>query len=339
MVVIMHMKVITGLLCLCIVCAASAQAEGVSKRGTTAAPFLQIGVGARATSLGGAFTALANDGSALYWNPAGIDVFQANEFDANYSQWIAGMKFFNAGGVLHLGGFGSVGLAVTTLATPMMEIRTIEDPEGLGTYFDAADLAIGATYAKMLTDRFSFGVTVKYIQRRIWHMTADGVAADFGAHYTLPWSPMKIGMCISNFGSKLRLQGADIQIFHDIDYTKAGNTDAVMAQLYTKEWALPLAFRFGTAIEMVRSSSHALTAVADYVHPNDNNESVNTGLEYVFEDFFSLRAGYENVFLDDSETGMTFGGGISYAGTAVQYAYVKMKHLNYVHQFSVNIQF
>jgi hypothetical protein len=335
----MQMKVITGLLCLCLGCSVTGLAQGVTKRGTTAAPFLQIGVGARSAALGGAFTALSDDGSALYWNPAGIDRFQANEFDANYSKWIADMSFFNAGGVLHLGEFGSFGLSVTTLATPRMEIRTVEDPEGLGTYFDAADIAIGATYAKMLTDRFSFGVTFKYIDRRIWHLSADGMAVDFGAQYTMPWSPLKIGMSITNFGSKLRLEGADIMTFQDIDPAKAGNNDAVMSQLYTKEWALPLTFRFGMALEAVRTSSHAVTVVADYVHPNDNNESANVGVEYVFENFLALRAGYQNLFLTDSEQSLTYGGGVSYEGTSVNYAYVKMEHLNYVHQFTVSIQF
>ena len=44
----------------------------VDKTGTTAAKFLSTNIGSKAVGMGGAFTALANDGSAMYWNPAGI---------------------------------------------------------------------------------------------------------------------------------------------------------------------------------------------------------------------------------------------------------------------------
>src|ERR1041384_7890432 len=40
--------------------------------GTTSAEFLLLGAGARGTALGGAYSAIANDASALYYNPAGI---------------------------------------------------------------------------------------------------------------------------------------------------------------------------------------------------------------------------------------------------------------------------
>ena len=51
----------------------------VSKVGTTAASFLEIGIGSRAIAMGGAFVAVANDATALYWNPGGLSRLPSKE--------------------------------------------------------------------------------------------------------------------------------------------------------------------------------------------------------------------------------------------------------------------
>jgi len=55
--------------------------------GTTTAGFLKIGVGARAAAMGEAFTAVASDGTSLYWNPAGFAQIQKRELSAMYNSW------------------------------------------------------------------------------------------------------------------------------------------------------------------------------------------------------------------------------------------------------------
>ena len=67
--------------------------SNVSKRGTTAANFLEIGIGARALALGSAFTALADDPSTLYWNVGGLAKLKRNGFMFNHSEWIADINF------------------------------------------------------------------------------------------------------------------------------------------------------------------------------------------------------------------------------------------------------
>lgn len=335
----MKRVVVIGLLMSFTGALAPSAAQGVSKRGTTAAPFLEIAAGPRAIGMGGAFTAVANDVSTLSWNPAGIDCFEGNAVGFSYAKWIASMDFAYAGAVLHVSGVGSFGVSVTSLSTPEMEVRTLEYPEGLGTRFDAADIAMGVSYARMLTDRFAFGGTFKYIQRRIWHMSADAIAADFGILYTLPWERMKFGMSITNFGSKLQITGVDANVLTDIDPTRAGNNTSVLAQLQTKQWALPFTLRFGLSLEALRFDENRLTIAADYRHPNSNDESVGLGAEYNFNNLVSLRAGYSSLFIPDSEEGLTVGLGLSYGGVTVDISHMTMRHLGSVQQFGAAIVF
>lgn len=311
----------------------------VSKVGTSAAPFLQIGVGSRALALGEANTSLGDDASAIYWNPAGIDFFTANEVQFNYSDWFAGMKFYNALAVFHAGDIGSFGLSVTSLSTPEMVVRTIEYPEGIGTRFDAADMALGLSYAKSITDRFSFGASFKYINRRIWNMNASAIAMDFGILYKLPVENMQLGMSILNFGSKLQMQGTDGMVYTDIAEDVVGNNTQILAHLMTKEWPLPLSLRFGLSYKVFDTEMHKLTIASDYIHPNDNFSSLNAGAEYGFMDHFFLRAGYKSLMLENAEDGLTLGGGAKYTFVAFDYSYVKMKHLNYVQQFTLKLNF
>ena len=64
-------------------------AYGIDKTGTTAAKFLSIGVGSRSAGLGNAFVAIADDPTAMYWNPAGISRLESHEAIVNHNNWFA----------------------------------------------------------------------------------------------------------------------------------------------------------------------------------------------------------------------------------------------------------
>ena len=138
--------------------------QNISKVGTTAATFLEIGVGASATGMGGAFVTQSNDATSLYWNPAGIANLQQNQVVFNHTNWIASTNLDYAALVLPLGDLGNLGLSYTSLSMPDMAVRTVAMPEGTGEFFSAGDLAIGISYGRTITDRFSIGFTAKYIQ-------------------------------------------------------------------------------------------------------------------------------------------------------------------------------
>ncbi len=283
-----------------------------SKVGTTSAPFLNIAVGARAVGMGGAYTAVADDPTALFWNPAGIagiDKFAANMV---HSDWLLDLNFNVLSATLPISDVGVLGTQATFLTMPDQEITTTQQGEqdGTGLFYSAGSMALGTTFAREFTDRYKLGLTVKYVREWIWHESAQTIALDVGTVYRTTLNDLKIAMAITNFGGDMRMSGRDLVHFSDVDPSRSGNNDRVISEWRTDKWPLPLNMRFGLAMDVIKKSDQRLTAAIDAQHPNDNRESVNLGAEYGYREQFFLRTGYKSLFLPDSEEGLTAGAGL-----------------------------
>lgn len=316
----------------------------ITKVGTTAAPFLEIEVGSRAIAMGGAYVAAARDASALYWNPSGIARMSQGEAFLSHTKWLADTQYDFVGLVLPAGQVGTLGFMFSTLNMGEMKVRTILYPEGTGELFDANSFMFGATWARNLTDRFSIGLSAKWIHETIWHMHSSALAIDIGTLFTTPFNGLMLGMSISNFGNKLQLMGKDTQIKYDPDPTHYGNNSKIDAFMHTSAWSLPLIFRVGLAYPLLKSGSNSLILAMDAAHPNNNTEYVNVGMEYGFRNNLYLRFGYKSLFLKDSEEGLTAGAGFSYRMIGnirvhMDYAYADFGILNSVQRFSLGILF
>lgn len=315
-----------------------------SKVGTTAAPFLGIGVSPRAIGMGGAFVAVADDASALYWNNAGIAQNGNSEVLISHAEWIADMSFDFVAASFDLGA-GAVGISITSLSMDEMEVTTVNEPDGTGEQFDAGDLAVGLTYAHAVTDRFYIGGTAKYINQRIWKESANGFAFDLGTLYrTSFFNGLKIGAVISNFGTKMKMDGDDLVFLHDILETNFGNNENTPGLWLLNSWTLPIMFRVGVAMDVYNAGDHKITIATDAIHPNDNDESLSFGGEYGFKNMLFLRSGYKSAFLDGAEEGMTFGAGFKLnkfgsVGFKVDYAYQDFNRFESVHKFSLGVLF
>lgn len=299
-----------GLLSLWLVLAPAAGAQSVSRAGTTAAAFLGIGVGPRAAALGGAYTALAADATALYWNPAGLAGLATGEVVSAHSEWLADVNHDFVGVAVPFAG-GVAGASVTLLGVPEMTVRTEQNQEGTGETFTAADMAIGLSYGRAITDRFSLGGTVKLIQQRIWNSTASGVALDVGTQFrTGFWGGLTIGASVTNFGSDLRLNGRDLRTFVDPVPGQGGNNGEIPADFALDAWSLPMDFTIGVAATPLDTRMNRLKVAVDALHPSANYESVNAGVEYGFRERLFLRAGMQGLFLEDNEGGLSLGVGV-----------------------------
>jgi len=319
--------------------------DDVTKIGTTSAKFLTIPVGARATAMGGAFVALANDATATYWNPGTLGLLEKNEIYFMHSDYFAdlGLEYISA--VFPWEGFGTVGISVTALNMDEMLVTTIVDPEAAsGSTFDAGSFAVGLSYGRSLTDNFSIGGTVKFISESIANSKATGIAVDVGTIFTTPFRGIRLGVGISNFGQKMKISGEDLLVQQDIDPSINGNNESINAILSTDDFDLPLNLRIGLAYDPIKTANARLTIAADGLHPNDNSESVNTGAELaLLNERFFLRGGYRNLFQDENENSYTLGFGLQYRATALRfrfdYAYADQQHLQGIHQFGFSLQY
>lgn len=333
------------LLVLVIAAPDAGSAQGVSKVGTTAGEFLQIGVGARGMALGGAFVAAVDDITALYWNPAGLARIEKSEVFASHSEWLSDITFDYVGVGFKVGTVGTVGLSLTMLGVPEMIVRTVDRQDGTGETFDAADMALAASFSRVVTDRFSVGITAKYITQRIWHSSASGFAFDLGTQFRTDFfGGLTIGASLFNFGSGLQLSGRDVRTFVDPDPAHLGNNGRIPANFELDTFAIPLNFQFGLSSRPIDTRMHQLTISADALHPSSNNESVNVGMEYGYQNRVLFRVGFQALFLAEREGGLSAGVGIRQAlfngSTAkLDYAYRNSGRLGGIHVVGVALSF
>ncbi len=310
---------------------------------TTAAAFLEIGVGARAQAMGGAFVSLAQDATAMYWNPAGIGKISGFEANFTHVNWLVDTNFDYVGIVVPIGGAAAVGVNVTVFGTGEQPVRVVGQEEGTGEFYSSQDLAAGVSFAVNLTDRFSFGLNVKYIEQRIWNSSANGFGIDVGGLYETQFDGLQMGFSISNFGTDMRLSGRDLRNVLDPDILNEG-VDNIPVSYETDSYTLPLLFRFGLSYQrpLLLEGSN-LTIAVDLLHPNNDEESINLGAEYLMVDTFTLRVGYRSLFLSDRISSLSLGGGLflptsSDMTISIDYAYVDWGILNTVHNFSVGLK-
>ena len=286
--------------------------QGISKRGTTAAQFLKISTGGRGTAMGNANVAICSDLTSSFWNPAGLARIEGVQVYFENNDWLAGTDHqFGAVG-FSWPSVGVFSLSLIMLSTPDDLVRTVENPKGTGEKFNAQDLSIGLTVARNLTDRLSLGATIKNIRQRIWHSSGQAMATDIGVQYKTPIRDIMLGASISNFGNDLSLSGRDMNISVDPDPGNQGNVEFVNAKYQTDAFPLPLFFRVGIGGYLINTPLLQAVFAIDAIHPNDNYEYLNLGLEAAYNELVFIRAGYPSFGKDDSIEGPTFGTGLHY---------------------------
>jgi hypothetical protein len=322
----------------------SAQAQESSQVGTSMMNFLKIGVGAKAAAMGDAFTALTDDASSVYWNPAGLGSLRRNEILMQTTTWIASSKLYFLGIAFPFGDFGTLGASVNAFSTGDIEETTLQQPDGTGRSFSASDFAMGLSYARQLTDRFSVGVTVKYVSEALFRESAEAVAIDVGSIYTTSFlNGMKLGICMSNLGGSVKLDGPDLIVSHDVAPDVPTNR-MVDASLGTQSWDLPLTFRIGAGTYLFNSDNSSMSVEMAVNDSRDYEPRYNVGSEFtlklVDEQRAMLRLGYKGNY---DEEGITAGGGLFVAVAGfdfkLDYAYAHFNRLGAVHRYAVSVLF
>lgn len=315
-----------------------------SKIGTTAAQFLGIPVGARALGMGGTSVAASSDVGTIYFNPGAFSQAQKTEVLVSSTDWLVGSKLRWFGAMVNIDGTNAFGLSITQLDYGQDEVTTPDNPDGTGERWSAQDFAVALSYSRNLTDRFSIGGSAKYISQSIWNESASTFAFDIGLLFVTGFHDMRLGMSIANFGGNMTMDGRDLKKVIDIDPSNAGSNKLNVAKLSTDPWPIPLLFRVGLAMDVLKSELCTLTFESDALRPSDNVEVVNLGAEVTLLNIICLRGGYKSLFQTDSEEGLTLGGGLKYSepsslGLEVNYAYQQFGRFGNINTFSIAMHF
>lgn len=283
-----------------------------TKVGTSAAPFLGIGVGAPAWGMGGAYVSMINDASAMYWNPGVISRFEKTEISFMQADWFLDTKYIYGGITLNLGSGTAAGVQIAYLDYGEEEVTTVDAQEGTGERWDAHDLFVGLSIARSFTDRFSIGGTIKYIEQKIYHESATSVAFDVGLLYITGFRGMRLGMSISNFGSDMEMDGKDLFHTYDPDPNSLGNNFTLTSKYKTDAWPIPLIFRVGLSMEVFDFGENVISIATDSVVPSDNSTNLNVGGQIAIQDAFFVRTGWQALGQKNNESGFTAGLGVKY---------------------------
>jgi len=296
---------------------------GGQRAGISTAQFLKIGVGGRATAMGDAFVAVANDVSALYWNPAGLTQFSENQVMFSHNQWVVDINHDFVGAIYHLDESNTFGVSLTSLSMDEMKVTTEYAPFGTGEYFGFSDLGIAVSYSRKMTDQFSFGGTVRYIEESLDKLKMRGVMIDLGTYYWTGLGSTRFAVAVTNFGNDLAPDGEVVLV---------GNRTKSDWQSFSP----PTMFRIGFAMEPYEDEQHRVTTSVQLNHPNDNSENLSLGIEYVWNKMFFARGGYK---INVDEQNFSFGAGvnvpISIANVSVDYAFTNFTRLGSAHKFSI----
>lgn len=312
-----------------------------SKTGTSIGAFLSIEPSARIAAMGNAGVTQYSEPQAIYYNPGSIGYLQGTMVQFTHSQWLADIAYDY--GVFSFGveGVGNIYATVTSLNSGEIDVRTVSQPLGTGERYSVSDVAFGVGIGRQISERFSIGLQATYIQETIWHSAMSAVSFSVGTIYRLSPDGFHLGASISNFGSRGEYSGRDLRVSYDQDYTKYGDHGQLPAELFTNDFGLPVMFRVGVGMPMQLDESNKITFAVDAFHPSDNTESVSAGAEYTFERFVSLRAGYQNMFMDDSEVGLTLGAGVEYEMSGYKfnfdYGWADHGRLKEAHRITVGI--
>lgn len=255
-------------------------AQEFKKTATAGFVFLEVPSTSRNAAMGESGLALADEhSSAVFNNPASMGFTQYEQsFSASYAPWIADIKNYASSFAYKTdAGVFAVGLVLFDYGS-MPRTQVAQDKQVfdvVGT-FNAKSMAVGASYSKMLTNQFSFGTTLKYVNEQIDIYSASNIVLDAGVLYYTGLGSLRMAAAMQNFGTN--------------------------AKFINDEFKMPAVFKLGLAGEVIgdMDSEHRLTLSVEARHPNDSNEKMSVGAEYCWNKSVALRGGYK--FLYDEES-------------------------------------
>lgn len=308
---------------------------GGQRVGTSVFTFLKIGVSARAAGMGEAVVALHQDASSLVYNPAAIGQLSGTQVSSSRVQWPADIRYDFLGVSRRLAGSHYLGISAGILHMSPMQETTEYMPHGTGNNFIFQDRFLGLSYSVRMSDRFSFGMTVKHVEENLAGHRMRSMLLDVGTFYWTGFRTLRFSAVLSNFGPQARPKGSYERFILD---RETGNDVVIDSEF--ELFSPPTIFRVGSAMELIESQNHSVTVSLQLNHPVDNAENIVAGVEYLFLNTLALRGGYKfNVEEEDFSVGAGFYIFLSPAKLRVDFAYTNMIHLSNPTRLSLAVEF
>lgn len=334
-----------------------AATSGQAQVGITAVPFLQIEPDSRAAGMGNTGVALADNASAVFWNPAGLAFQQGNQVSITHSEWLpkfnADLFYDYLVGKYETKELGVIGAHITYLNLGEQIHTTIENPtgEGLGR-FNSYEFSAGLSYGYQLNDRWALGSGIRFIYSSLFEGEVGQRSVSPGSSFGIDLATMYRSDTFTFLGKEASVNaGLNLSnIGPGVNYTSNGQKDP-----------LPTVLRFGWAFKTnldaegvntltIANDISKIMARSDTVGnaesvfralftswgslERDTGQEVVTlstlqqfmvaaGFEYWYNNLFALRGGY---YYEDPNNGdrqyITIGAGIRYDFIGVDFSYI-----------------
>lgn len=268
--------------------------QDFEKVGTSGSHFLDISPDARVVGMANSVVGtIITDASSVFYNPAALVYMNGSNIFFSRVNWFAGINYNSLSGGMKTP-IGNIAVHMRQLSTGDIYETTVQKQQGTGRSFVWNDLAVGISWARSLTDRFSFGANFSLIKESVnlYNYEASAWAVDIGTLYITGFNSLKLGMSVRNFGPELDFE----QDGKDATFDDYHNGELLPEPESYRPYHMPLMFQVGISYDFFEDSpSHKLMIALDAVHPNDSAERLNLGLQYGFMDILFLRGGlYSN---------------------------------------------
>ncbi len=299
------------------------------KAGSVGFQFLNLGYGARPTAMGQAYTSMVDDALAVFWNPGGLGLVENISISFTHSEYLVDTRYEAAAAAFVVEDIGTFAIGITVLdygdiiETDFPAIGE-SDPR-TGNILDASDIAIGVSYARKLSEKFSLGFTAKYFQEDLAGVTGGGIAFDVGTIFDTGYRGLKIGASMNNFGPDVSFSGNGFE-----------ETDT-----YTPEKIpLPQAFRIGVSMDtrsFTQSENVVITGSVDLLKNANSVQRFPAGIEAKFANVLMLRGGYT---FGHDEGSYSVGAGVHVSKFKLDYSMSKLDDFDAseIQRFSIGIE-
>ncbi|MEM8556340.1 MAG: PorV/PorQ family protein [Bacteroidota bacterium] len=283
------------------------------KSGAAGFQFLKIGLGARESALGEAAAAMTYDANAVFWNVGALPLVDGPQAAFTRNEWLVNSSLDAVVVAVPLGSY-ALGLSVVRFGIEPFEETTVQEPDGTGRLVEAGDVMVGLAAARRFTDRLTIGVQAKYVIETLDDDTFTNVLFDVGALYYTGFRQLRLAFTLQHFGPDV--QGVE------------------------QTFRTPLLFRVAAADDLAEFGDVRVAGTVELVHPTDNQEWVNGGLEAIVLDVLALRTGYR---IGVDEGAWSTGAGVMLprlggVGVVADYAYVPFGELlGATHRFTVRL--